>query len=228
VLEQVLFVVITDKDRHESHAAEVKRTWGSDAHLFFFSDVPDAELAIVEVETHSEQGRWFAALAWLTVHKNSLTDVKWIVMVDDKTWIGKRHLFDLLALYDYTEPYYIGAPVIDGWEMWASGGAGYALSRGALQRLLPAINRDHTRECVEHKNAMSDVAMGRCLHSLGIALTAERGFHSQQPEFYDTPNECELAPDGAVDFRNGEPAISFHYMTGRMAEPLPNKQDALG
>lgn len=107
-------------------------------------------------------------------------DVRWYIMADDDTVFIVDNLVDVLAKYDHTKYYYIGANsecVRSNFDFsfdMAFGGAGYALSYPLAAAVAAKLD-----SCLERYPNLfvSDFMLYTCLADLGIALTLNKGFH---------------------------------------------------
>lgn len=120
-------------------------------HVVFYSEADLAWLPTVGIHPPSGEqlvggGAWKNFPALLDLHRR-FPDKKWVFFNDDDTYVFVRNLLRTLSGYDPDRDYYIGlywTPRIDmEWRevhiAYASGGAGYALSRNLLRRLSPIM-----------------------------------------------------------------------------------------
>jgi len=71
-----------------------------------------------------------------------------------------------------------------------SGGAGYVLSREALDRLVQRAMRD-SRRCLRDGAGVEDVEMGQCLQSVDVAAGDSRDEHGRE-RFHPFPPDLHL------------------------------------
>ena len=130
-------------------------------------------------------GKNFPAL--LDLHRR-FPKHKWIFFTDDDTFVFVRNLMFTLGNYNHDSEYYIGlywTPRVDmEWKevqiAYASGGAGYALSRRLLSKLsvtMDGCHRNYTRWA-------GDIRVGKCIADLGVRITPEIGFHHEGHDKY--------------------------------------------
>ncbi len=141
----------------------------------------------------------------------------WVYMCDDDTFAFTRELLLELRKRDPDKPHYLGyafiaAPHLEGivpgkrQPLFANGGAGIAVSRGALVAALP-----HFARCeAEYKwNWPGDVRVAQCLLDAGVKLEWLRNFHAEAP---DVIIHEEQPPPGSVPVGLHLPPVSFHHI----------------
>ena len=110
-------------------------------------------------------------------------DKKWVFFNDDDTFIFLPNLLRMLSKYDYNHDYYVGlywTPRIDmEWRevqiAYASGGAGYAISRHLLTRMAPVM-----RGCQNNFTRWAgDIRVGKCIVDLNVRVTPAVGYHHE-------------------------------------------------
>ncbi|KAK9273153.1 hypothetical protein L1049_017960 [Liquidambar formosana] len=132
--------------------------------------------------------------------------VRWYVMGDDDTIFFVDNLVEVLARYDHTKYFYVGANSecvksnFDHSFDMAFGGAGYALSYPLAAAL--ATNLDG---CINKYPYLyvSDQILQSCLADLGVSLTQEKGFHQ-----IDLHNDIS----GLLSAHPESPLISLHHL----------------
>ena len=114
---------------------------------------------------------------------------KWIYMADDDSYAFTPTMLATLAKYNPDQPHYLGyafiaAPHLEGvipgkrQPLFANGGAGICVSRGALVAALPVLAK------CEHEytwNWPGDVRVAQCLLDAGIKVEWIRTFHAEAP-----------------------------------------------
>lgn len=127
-------------------------------------------------------GAWKNFPALLDLYRR-YPKVPWVFFNDDDTYVFLPNLLRALSKYDPNRDYYIGlywTPRVDmEWKevqiAYASGGAGYALSRSMLRRLgprMPGCQANFTRWA-------GDVRVGKCIADLNVRITPGIGFHHE-------------------------------------------------
>ena len=126
--------------------------------------------------------------AWLYVGTHHLNDSEWFLKIDDDTFFSPINFKGFARYLNPNESWYIGHTLLHSWKrgnVVFNGGSCYALSRGALARLVDIFESEsflnpstlRKREgrrcnfkclCVPRPGAWEDVTMSVCLHSIGI------------------------------------------------------------
>ena len=94
---------------------------------------------------------------------------------------------------------------------YASGGAGYALSRSLLQRmapLMPSCHGNYTRWA-------GDIRVGKCIVDLGVKITPEVGFHHEGHDKYVWDSSGGGFPYGHLSNRASATVsspVTFHHL----------------
>ena len=94
---------------------------------------------------------------------------------------------------------------------YASGGAGYALSRHLLRRLAPLMPSCHGN----YTRWAGDVRVGKCVADLSVKITPEVGFHHESHERYEWDNSGGGFTYGHLSNRASATVsapISFHHL----------------
>mmetsp|Transcript_20109 Transcript_20109/g.22375 ORF Transcript_20109/g.22375 Transcript_20109/m.22375 type:complete len:145 (+) Transcript_20109:3-437(+) len=105
--------------------------------------------------------------------------MKYIIKLDDDSFLHPQMLAkDILCKNNPNDPHYIGQQAISfGGHIFAGGGAGFVLSRPALEELLKTRDKGTCKD-----TEADDVTVGICLKQAGISLTSHWGFHPEPPE----------------------------------------------
>lgn len=181
----------------------------------------ESDLGIEEVKPNEKSLGWIA-----DAHKNlpgfrtlfeTYPYADWYMMIDDDTYVLLDNLHSFLAEYDASEPLYFGAAntftLCDGVENWqhgaifAHGGSGILLSRGAMLKLL-----EQWQFCIIRYHACwaGDVRLGLCLRNEGVLLTNVKTFHTNPPN------------DKTVYAHPCSRPITFHHLLKSQIEKLYN------
>ncbi|KAF2366476.1 Fringe-like [Trinorchestia longiramus] len=173
------------------------------------------------------QGLWNKTkFAFQHAYDSFLNDFDWFLKADDDTYFIIENLRDLLRTQDPNDNIYFGCnlrtPDSTG---YMSGGAGYVLSRAALQQLGPAL---HNSQSWLTDTDPEDVNIGAVLRAAGAQPGDSRDTEGR-PRFFPLSARWLADPrqDGQPDWywlltgyaHNTSPqccsprAISFHYMT---------------
>lgn len=142
-------------------------------------------------------------------------------MIDDDTYLLLDNLHQFLSLYDHTKYYYFGnghhfsgcgQKVITESPVFAQGGSGIVLSRGAVQKLMGSVDY-----CIEkYKDCWAgDIRLALCLNDIGISLNSVHTFNSKPPndDFHFT-SPC-LKP------------VSFHHLLLHQTQKLYSLEKSL-
>lgn len=160
---------------------------------------------------------YFSASSHSAMVSAGETPPRWALLVDDDAYIFTDALLDALRRHDAEKPYYLGyaflaAPhlesLIPGERQlaFANGGAGVALSRGALLALYPYLDECERRYSW---NWPGDVRLAQCLSDASVSISWERGFHAESPQ---TILLNKSPPPGSVPVGLTLPPISFHHV----------------
>ncbi|XP_059481257.1 glycoprotein-N-acetylgalactosamine 3-beta-galactosyltransferase 1-like [Neocloeon triangulifer] len=163
---RVLCWVCTTGANHASKAAHVKATWGRRCDkLIFFSDEEDEDLPAVGIAApKGRAGLWRKTVqAFIQVHDQFANEFDWFLKADDDTYVIVENLRRLLVLYDPNAAKYLGMQFKkrDLPKGYATGGAGYVLSRGALKKLVTAAFPAPNPHCqLSNLTSDEDVLLG--------------------------------------------------------------------
>lgn len=203
-LEEIFISVKTATKFHLERLQVILDTWFNLApdQIWFFSDSDDPSVVsktnghLVNTKCSSSHNRSalcckMAAeiLAFLA------TDNKWFCHFDDDNYVNVPALVDRLQHFDHNSQWYLGKPSIPNplevinhsplsnkkkISFWfATGGAGFCLSRPLAERMAPLVENGEFVATGENIRLPDDVTVGYIVeHLLGIPLTVVRTFHS--------------------------------------------------
>lgn len=120
---------------------------------------------------------------------------KWFCHMDDDNYLNVRSLLKLLSQYSHTEDVYIGRPSLERpieaterittsetrqVRFWfATGGAGFCLSRGLALKMKPWASEGSFMTTAEHIHLPDDCTVGYIVEALlGVSLIRSALFHS--------------------------------------------------
>ncbi|KAJ8731602.1 hypothetical protein PYW07_004766 [Mythimna separata] len=229
---RVLCWIMTQPKNHEAKAKHVKETWGKRCNkLLFMSSAEDASLPTVKLPTSEGRDYLWAKTkaAFRYVYEHHRRDADWFMKADDDTYVIVENLRYMLADYDPKDPIYFGCRFKHfSPQGYMSGGAGYVLSREALDRFVNKALPTPTL-CRDDDHGAEDVEMGKCLDKIGVRAMDSRDEHQRGRFFPFVPND-HLFPNKDKDFWYwnyifyptdegldccSDHAISFHYINAQ-------------
>ncbi|XP_063149966.1 glycoprotein-N-acetylgalactosamine 3-beta-galactosyltransferase 1-A-like [Candoia aspera] len=185
---RILCWVMTGPQNLEKKALHVKATWSRHCNVvIFMSSVEDKNFPTVGLGTKEgrDQLYWKTIRAFHYVHQHHLEQADWFLKADDDTFVVLDNLRWLLSNYTPDRPIYFGKrfrPFAK--QGYMSGGAGYILSKEALQRFIVGFD---TKVC-SHSSSVEDLALGQCMEKMGVEAGDSRDtrkmetFHPFVPE----------------------------------------------
>ncbi|KAI1301577.1 Fringe glycosyltransferase [Halotydeus destructor] len=222
LLKQIYISVKTTKKFHNSRLDLILRTWFILARdqTYFFTDAEDIEYQektnghLINTNCSSSHNRK-ALCCKMSVEFDLFlnSDKKWFCHFDDDNYVNVPRLIDLLKAYNPQEDWYLGKPSIrkplrvlnhdtgKDMEFWfATGGAGFCLSRSLSMKMLPIVSGGKFITIGEKIRLPDDVAIGYVIEKmLGKNLTVIEQFHSH------------LEPMKAISPSTFAEQISFSY-----------------
>ncbi|EPY89341.1 beta-1,3-N-acetylglucosaminyltransferase lunatic fringe precursor [Camelus ferus] len=129
---------------------------------------------------------------------------KWFCHVDDDNYVNVRALLRLLASYPHTQDVYLGKPSLDRpiqatervsenkvrpVHFWfATGGAGFCISRGLALKMSPWASGGHFMSTAERIRLPDDCTIGYIVEALlGVPLVRSGLFHSHLENLQQVP-----------------------------------------
>ena len=107
-----------------------------------------------------------------------MPQLKWVLRVCDDTYVHMSNVIPYLEHFDPDQPWYLGEKYVGQHAPtpYADGGAGWALSRGALHMLAPRLSEFYSGQ----QPCYDDVRFGEFMHAtLGVPLFQASGFHNE-------------------------------------------------
>ncbi|XP_077474461.1 beta-1,3-N-acetylglucosaminyltransferase lunatic fringe [Stigmatopora argus] len=202
--EDLFIAVKTTKKFHQSRLNLLLDTWISRSmqQTYVFTDGEDEELkgkmGIHAINTNCSAAHSRQALSCkMAVEYDRFIESgkKWFCHVDDDNYVNVRALLKQLSQYQHTQDVYIGKPSLDRpieaterlgdnklkpVNFWfATGGAGFCVSRGLALKMSPWASGGHFMNTAEKIRLPDDCAVGYIIESvLGVPLIRSNLFHS--------------------------------------------------
>lgn len=204
VLNDVFISVKTTKHYHRQRLPIILKTWFQLAkqQTWFFTDTDDLEFQLktnghmVNTNCSSSHNRK-ALCCKMSVEFDTFieTDKKWFCHFDDDNYVNVPRLVKFLGDYNPREDWYLGKPSIQApleiiqynkdksaqkVKFWfATGGAGFCLSRALALKMMPMASGGKFIGTGEKIRLPDDVTMGYIIeHLLKKPLTVVDQFHS--------------------------------------------------
>ncbi|XP_071327051.1 beta-1,3-N-acetylglucosaminyltransferase lunatic fringe [Trachinotus anak] len=202
--DDIFIAVKTTKKFHKSRLNLLLDTWISRnmQQTYIFTDGEDEELK-KKIGSHAINTNCSAAHSRQALSCKMAVEYdkfiesgkKWFCHVDDDNYVNVRTLVKHLSLYPHTQDMYIGKPSLDRpieaterlgdnkmkpVNFWfATGGAGFCVSRGLALKMSPWASGGHFMNTAEKIRLPDDCTIGYIIESvLGVPLTRSNLFHS--------------------------------------------------
>ncbi|XP_070574455.1 glycoprotein-N-acetylgalactosamine 3-beta-galactosyltransferase 1-like isoform X2 [Ptychodera flava] len=169
---RILCWLTTSPQYAQTRLPHVKSTWGPRCDkTLYFSSFEDEDFPIVKL--NATEGHAFlwgkTKAAFKYVYEHHFDEFDWFFKADDDTYLIIENLRFLLSQFDTQQPVFLGHSLYNTAlnTTFASGGAGYALSKAALQRFVECGINESTK-CSQLEVGREDVELARCLKKLGV------------------------------------------------------------
>uniref|UniRef100_A0A8C5WL31 O-fucosylpeptide 3-beta-N-acetylglucosaminyltransferase n=1 Tax=Leptobrachium leishanense TaxID=445787 RepID=A0A8C5WL31_9ANUR len=201
--KDVFIAVKTTKKFHRSRMDLLMDTWISrnKEQTFIFTDGEDEELQkrtanVISTNCSAAHSRQALSCKMAVEYDKFIeSSMKWFCHVDDDNYVNIRTLVKLLSRYLHTNDVYIGKPSLDRpiqaterisenkmrpVNFWfATGGAGFCISRGLALKMSPWASGGHFMNTAEKIRLPDDCTIGYIIESvLGVPLVRSNLFHS--------------------------------------------------
>ncbi|XP_053309263.1 beta-1,3-N-acetylglucosaminyltransferase radical fringe [Spea bombifrons] len=245
-VEDLFIAVKTTKKYHKSRLSLLMQTWISRAKLqtFIFTDWEDQELRqeagdqMVNTNCSSVHTRQALCCKMAVEYdKFVLSGKKWFCHVDDDNYVNVRALVDLLSALSPSRDVYVGRPSLnhpvetpdrvkgDGsvtLKFWfATGGAGFCISRGLALKMSPWASMGNFISTAEKVRLPDDCTIGYIIEGLlEVKMQHSNLFHSH------LENLERLSPDSLlqqVTLSYGGPENQRNVV--RVSGPFSVKED---
>lgn len=203
-LHDVFIAVKTTRAFHRLRLELLLDTWVSRTReqTFVFTDSPDKGLQerlgshLVVTNCSAEHSHPALSCKMAAEFDTFLASgLRWFCHVDDDNYVNLRALLRLLASYPHTRDIYIGKPSLDRpiqatervsenkvrpVHFWfATGGAGFCISRGLALKMSPWASGGHFMNTAERIRLPDDCTIGYIVEALlGVPLIRSGLFHS--------------------------------------------------
>ncbi|XP_058558753.1 beta-1,3-N-acetylglucosaminyltransferase radical fringe isoform X1 [Neofelis nebulosa] len=222
--DDVFIAVKTTQKNHGPRLGLLLRTWISRARqqTFIFTDGDDPELQLQGgghvINTNCSAVRTRQALCCkMAVEYDKFIESgrKWFCHVDDDNYVNPEGLLQLLSAFSPSQDVYLGRPSLDHpieaaervqgggtvttVKFWfATGGAGFCLSRGLALKMSPWASLGSFMSTAERVRLPDDCTVGYIVEGLlGARLLPSSLFHSH------LENLQRLPPDAVLQQRTG-------------------------
>ncbi|XP_065268130.1 beta-1,3-N-acetylglucosaminyltransferase lunatic fringe [Emys orbicularis] len=210
--QDVFIAVKTTKKFHKARLELLLDTWISRNRdlTFIFTDGEDEELKkrtanVINTNCSAAHSRQALSCKMAVEYDKFIeSGRKWFCHVDDDNYVNVRTLVKLLSGYPHTQDIYIGKPSLDRpiqaterisenkmhpVHFWfATGGAGFCISRGLALKMSPWASGGHFMSTAEKIRLPDDCTIGYIIESvLGVKLIRSNLFHSHLENLHQVP-----------------------------------------
>ncbi|XP_072273880.1 beta-1,3-N-acetylglucosaminyltransferase lunatic fringe [Pyxicephalus adspersus] len=210
--KDVFIAVKTTKKFHRSRMDLLMDTWISrnKEQTFIFTDGEDPELQkktdnVISTNCSAAHSRQALSCKMAVEYDKFIeSNMKWFCHVDDDNYVNFKTLIKLLSRYSHTNDIYIGKPSLDRpiqateriseskmrpVNFWfATGGAGFCISRGLALKMSPWASGGHFMNTAEKIRLPDDCTIGYIIESvLGVKLIRSNLFHSHLENLHQVP-----------------------------------------
>ncbi|EDW39987.1 GL15448 [Drosophila persimilis] len=201
---RVLCLVLTWPTNHLSGAKTISETWGRHCNrVVFYSSSPHVGSPGVGVDivglniSDSYDFLWGKTkAAFRHAYRHYRHEADWFFKADDDTYAIIENMRYMLSSYSPDTPIHFGCNFQLGKVTYMSGGAGYVLSRKALQMFITrGIGKSM---CRAEGEGTEDYQMGICMNTLNVTDGDSRD-HYNRHRFFPIGLEYFLIP-GRADF----------------------------
>ena len=161
--------------------------------------------------------KWkFLPMVNRTLHE--YPDMKWYVFIETDTYIFWQTLLNYLAALDWTKPYYVGGQIWIGDIEFGHGGAGFMVSRPALEQVVAEfVERQQYWEDFTNGHWAGDCVLGKTFKDSGTPLL--RAWPIWQG---DDIGNMNYARDDNSRRLWCSPTVSYHHLSPFAVEDIWN------
>ncbi|XP_063817307.1 beta-1,3-N-acetylglucosaminyltransferase radical fringe [Pseudophryne corroboree] len=232
-IEDLFIAVKTTKKYHKSRLDVLLQTWISQAkeQTFIFTDWEDQELRqkignhMVNTNCSAVHTRQALCCKMAVEYdKFVMSAKKWFCHLDDDNYLNVRNLLDLLSVFPHNADIYVGRPSLDhpvetldrvkgdgsaSLKFWfATGGAGFCISRGLALKMSPWASMGNFISTAEKVRLPDDCTIGYIIEGmLEVKMQHSNLFHSHLENLQRLPQnallqQVTLSYGGPVNRRN--------------------------
>ncbi|XP_067875650.1 beta-1,3-N-acetylglucosaminyltransferase lunatic fringe-like isoform X2 [Heterodontus francisci] len=203
-LRDIFIAIKTTHKFHKSRLELLLETWISRVweQTYIFTDDEDEELKIRTghrvINTNCSSAHSRQALSCKMAAEYDVfiaSRLKWFCHVDDDNYVNVHALLKLLSSFPPTQDIYVGKPSLDRpieaseklpnnktksvFFWFATGGAGFCISRGLALKMAPWASEGHFMNTAERIRLPDDCTIGYIIEAiLGVNLIRSPLFHS--------------------------------------------------
>lgn len=159
--------------------------------------------------------KWkFLPMVNRTLHEHP--DKKWYVFVETDTYVLWQTLLAYLRALDWTQPHYVGGQIWIADVLFAHGGAGFVVSRPALQQVVAMFAADQVGwEEYTNDQWAGDCVLGKAFQDAGAPLTEAWPIWQG-----DDIGFMNYARDDNAHRLWCRPSVSYHHMSPLAVEEM--------
>ncbi|KAJ3121021.1 hypothetical protein HK098_004061 [Nowakowskiella sp. JEL0407] len=213
-----LYFVIMGSSKNKDRIKLLRKTWlgwVKESNFVIFADEEDSESKMITIPelkgkpTYDDaQHRQLKGIKYIYAHNSSLIESKkWIILVDDDTWLNIPALIRYLIKFDYKLPMGIGwVHLLRKTTAIYSGGAAMIFSKPAMDLIAPNLYTD-----VCPFATANDVTLSQCVFNLRVLKVKSNRFlwtnleiHGPKVKVHDGKKSIWPGKHGAQ--------ISYHWI----------------